>query len=105
MLDEALEAIQMDPLCLETRKQPQNARVSAAESNPSAEEQTKRETERDKEKTNVFFFLLLFPLYGHRLGVTSELQLPAYTRTIATPDLSRICTYTTAHGHAGSLTH
>ena len=34
-----------------------------------------------------------------RLGVESELWLPAYTRATATPDPSLICvTYTTAHG-------
>ena len=40
-----------------------------------------------------------------RIGVELELQLPAYTTAIATWDLSRVCTYTTAHGIARSLTH
>ena len=38
-----------------------------------------------------------------RLGVKSELQLPAYTT--AMPDLSHVYNLTTAHGNAGSLTH
>ena len=43
-----------------------------------------------------------------RLGVKSELQLPAYTTATATQDPSLGCvsvTYTTAHGNTGSLTH
>ena len=40
-----------------------------------------------------------------RLGVESELQLPAYTRATATPDPAASATYTTAHGNAGYLTH
>ena len=41
-----------------------------------------------------------------RLGVESELQLPAYTTATATQDLSRACDYTTAQaGNAGSLIH
>ena len=40
-----------------------------------------------------------------RLGVESELQLPAYTTTTAMPDLSTSATYTTAHGNARSLFH
>ena len=40
-----------------------------------------------------------------RLGVESELQLPAYTRATATRDPSCIWTYTTTHGSMGSLTH
>ena len=40
-----------------------------------------------------------------RPGVKSELQLPAYTTATATWDLSQVCTYTTAHSNAGSLTH
>ena len=39
-----------------------------------------------------------------RLENESELQLPAYTRATATPDLSRDCNLTTAHGNMGSLT-
>ena len=38
-----------------------------------------------------------------RLGVESELQLPAYTTATATQDLSHV--FNTAHGHAVSLTH
>ena len=37
-----------------------------------------------------------------RLGVSSELLLPAYIRATATPEPSRICN---AHGNAGSLPH
>ena len=40
-----------------------------------------------------------------RLGVESELQLPAYTTTTETRDPGMSATYTTAHGNAGSLTH
>ena len=40
-----------------------------------------------------------------RLGVESELQLPAYTTATATPDPSLSVTYTAAHGNARSLTH
>ena len=40
-----------------------------------------------------------------RLGVESELLLPAYTTGTATPDLSRVCdVYAAACGNAGSLT-
>ena len=57
----------------------------------------------------LFFGVFLGPYPWHmdvpRLGVKSELQLPATTAT-AIPDLSRICDYRcTAHGNAGSLTH
>ena len=42
-----------------------------------------------------FFFFLFFappPIYGSsQAGVKLELQLPAYTTTMATPDLSHIC--------------
>ena len=40
-----------------------------------------------------------------RLGVKSELQLPAYARATTTPDLSPSATYTKAQGNAGSLSH
>ena len=40
-----------------------------------------------------------------RLGVESELLLPAYTTATATPDLSTSVTYTTAHGNVGSIIH
>ena len=59
----------------------------------------------------LFFVLIFFlgPPLQHmevpRLGVKSELQLLAYTTATAMWDLSRICTYTTAHGSAGCLTH
>jgi len=33
------------------------------------------------------------------------LQLPAYATATAMPDLSHICSYTEACGHARSLTH
>ena len=46
-----------------------------------------------------FFFFFSFVLLGpnlqhiecHRLGVESELQLPAYNTATATPDLSHVC--------------
>ena len=48
-----------------------------------------------KPVTFFFFFCFLGPHPWHvevpRLGVSSELQLPAYTTATATPDLSRIC--------------
>ena len=54
-----------------------------------------------------FFFGFLWSHLWHmevpRLGVKSELQLPAYTTATATPDLAPSVTYTTAHGDAGSL--
>ena len=41
-----------------------------------------------------------------RLGVKSELKLPAYTTATAMQDLSCVsATYTTAHGNTESLTH
>ena len=40
-----------------------------------------------------------------RLGVQSELQLPAYTTGTARRCLSHICNYITAHSNAGSPTH
>ena len=40
-----------------------------------------------------------------RLGIESELQLPAYAIATVTPDLGHVWTYTTAHHDAGSLTH
>ena len=63
-------------------------------------QQTKRETGADKDELNVscgifFFFLLLGLHLRHvevpRLGVESELQLPASTTARVTPDLSHIC--------------
>ena len=49
-----------------------------------------------------FFFFFLEPHLQHmevpRLGVDSELQLPAYTTATATPDPSRICN---AHHSSG----
>ena len=61
---------------------------------------------------NIYLFCLFVLLGPHsrhmevpRLGVQWELQLLAYTTAIATLDPSRICTYTTAHGYARSLTH
>ena len=44
-------------------------------------------------------------LGGFGLGVTLELQLPAYTTAAATWDPSLICNYTIAHGNARSLTY
>ena len=40
-----------------------------------------------------------------RLGVESELQLPAYTTAIAMPGPSHVCDLYHTHGNAGSLTH
>ena len=37
-----------------------------------------------------------------RLGVESELQLPAYTTATATPDPSHVCNLHHSHSHAGS---
>ena len=54
-----------------------------------------------------FFFFFLGPYQQHmevpRLGVKSELQLPAYATATAMPDLSRICDL--HHGNTRSLTH
>ena len=55
-----------------------------------------------------FCFLGLHPWHMEvpRLGVESELQLPAYAAATAMPDLSRTsATYTTAHGNARFPTH
>ena len=40
-----------------------------------------------------------------RLGVESELYLPAYATATAIPDWSPSATYTAAHDNARSLTH
>uniref|UniRef100_A0A8D1DAL5 Uncharacterized protein n=1 Tax=Sus scrofa TaxID=9823 RepID=A0A8D1DAL5_PIG len=54
-------------------------------------------TFKKKSPLNFFFFFFCFlgPLLWHmevpRLGVESELQLPAYTTATATPDPSRVC--------------
>ena len=59
----------------------------------------------------VFFVFVCFLGHTHviwkfpRLGVESELQVPAYTPAIATQDPSLILTYTTAPGNDGLLTH
>ena len=63
----------------------------------------------------IFIFIYLFvsvflgPHLWHmevpRLGVQSELQLPAYTTATAMPDPSRVCNLQTAHGNARFLTH
>ena len=61
----------------------------------------------------VFVFVVVVVILGPhqwhmevpRLGVESELHLLAYTTATTTQDLSRISTYTTAHGNARSLTH
>ena len=56
-----------------------------------------------------FFFSFLGPHPRHmevsRPGVESELQLTAYTTTIATWDLSHICDLCHSCGNTGSLTH
>ena len=55
------------------------------------------------------FFLFLGPHLQHmevpRLGVESELYLPAYTTATAIQDLRGMCNYTTAHNNTRSLTH
>ena len=58
----------------------------------------------------IFVFLpFLGPLLRHmevpRLGVESELQLPAYTAPQQRRIRASSATYTTAHGNARSLTH
>ena len=55
----------------------------------------------------IFAFLGLHPQYMEvpRLGIESELQLPAYTTATAMWDLSVSVTYTTAHSNSGSLKH
>ena len=59
----------------------------------------------------IYLFLSVFlgPHLQHRqvprLGVESELQLPAYTTATAMPDLSCICDLHHNSQHAGSLTH
>ena len=53
-----------------------------------------------------FFFFFLGPNLWHmealRLGVKSELQLPAYATAIAMPDSSCVCDL---HHNTGSLTY
>ena len=60
----------------------------------------------------VYVFIYLVSLGPHplhievpRLGVESELHLPAYTKATAMPDWAVSATYTTVHGNTGSLTH
>ena len=59
----------------------------------------------------LFFFFFLFLGYHQqhvevpRLGIQSELQLPAHTVATTTQVPSCVCTYTTAHINTGSLTH
>ena len=56
-----------------------------------------------------FFFGLFRAIPWHvevpRLGVESELLLPAYATVTAMPDPTVSATYTTAHSNPGSLTH
>ena len=49
--------------------------------------------QKNKNKKTTFFFLGLHPWHVEvlRLGVKSELQLPAYNIAIAMPDLSCVC--------------
>ena len=57
---------------------------------------------------NLLLLLLgLHPQYmeASRLGVESELQLPAYATATAMPDLSYICDLHHSSCNAGSLTH
>ena len=63
-----------------------------------------------KKKVHFFFlFVFLVPYPQHmevpRLGVKSELQLPAYTIATTTQIQATSVTYTTAWGNAGSFTH
>ena len=57
----------------------------------------------------VVVFCLSGPHLQHmevpKLGVKSELQLPAYTTVTATLDPSRICDLHHSQGNTGSLTH
>ena len=59
--------------------------------------------------SSFFSFVLSGPHPQHmevpRLGVESELLLPAYATATATTDRKTSVTYTTAHSNAGSLTH
>ena len=56
-----------------------------------------------------FFFLLFRATPQHRklprLGIKLELKLLAYATATAMLDVSHVCTYTTAHSNARSLTH
>ena len=54
-----------------------------------------------------FFFFGLHPQHMEvpRLGVTSELHLPATATAIATRDRSHVRNLHTAHGNISSLTH
>ena len=63
---------------------------------------------------NVPYFLFIYfffsgPHLQHmevpRLGVKSELQLPAYSTAIAMPDQAAFATHTAVHSKAKSLTH
>lgn len=56
---------QLDVLCSETRKQPQNARDFSAESNPIAEGQKRKEKrkERDRERKQTFSFFFTADLW------------------------------------------
>ena len=59
---------------------------------------------------NFFFFLVflgpyLWTMEVPRLGVKSELQLPAYTTATAMPDPNLSAAYAIAHSNTGSLTH
>ena len=61
-----------------------------------------------EKRMNFFFFLGLHPWHMEvlRLGVKSEVQLPAYVTATAMWDfLATSATYTAARGNAGSLTH
>ena len=57
-------------------------------------------------KCDLFFFLGLHLQHMEvpRLGIQSELLLPAYATATAMPDQVASVTYTTAHGNARSLT-
>ena len=67
-----------------------------------------------RELQDTLFFFVFFPFFlglhpWHmevpRLGVESELLLPAYAIATAVPDPAASANYTTAPGNAGSLTH
>ena len=60
---------------------------------PASSHQVTWSFHRQKGKTSFFFFLGLHLQHMEvpRLGTELELQLPAYTTAMATPDPSRIC--------------
>ena len=72
-------------------------------------ERPRRKKKKEDVQNGIFFFWSFFlgPHQWHmvapRLEVKLELQLPACTTATAVSNLSRVWTYTTAHGNAGSF--